>query len=319
MQKSFDGCISVAICTRNRSSSLNLTLESLSRMQSLEGASWELLIIDNGSTDSTDAVVANFVKRLPVRRIFEAKPGLSNARNRAVDEACGRYLVWTDDDVTVEPGWLAAYAAAFSEYPDAAIFGGKILPILLPPTPKWFKDELPQLSSLLAYRDFGANPVELDPKIGRVPFGANYAIRMKEQKAIRYDAALGAGSKLGLLGEEGQVICAILNAGAYGRWLPDSVVHHRIGPDRQTVSYVMKYYRSQGATAGHLDSLSEINLYFGLPRWLIKRLAARFLLYRFQRAVMPPRVWVKSLIDYAFSLGQAEYWRSIYQIRIENN
>ena len=66
--------------------------------------SWEVLIVNNNSTDHTDDVISEYVGRLPVRRELEPQAGKSNALNRAIDVAKGDYIVWIDDDVLVDAG-----------------------------------------------------------------------------------------------------------------------------------------------------------------------------------------------------------------------
>jgi hypothetical protein len=81
-----------------------------------------------------------------------------------VAEASGRYICWTDDDVEVDPEWLAAYWAAFQRHPQAAVFGGRITLCssrLRPTGSRALKDEWP-LRVLLAQRDFGTLPCPLD-------------------------------------------------------------------------------------------------------------------------------------------------------------
>jgi glycosyltransferase involved in cell wall biosynthesis len=92
--------ISVILCTRNRAASLDTALRSLTACATAD-LNWELLVIDNGSTDQTALVAASYHDRLPIRTILEPTAGLSHARNRGVAEATGEWLVWLDDDVTV--------------------------------------------------------------------------------------------------------------------------------------------------------------------------------------------------------------------------
>jgi len=120
--------VTVAICTWNRSQSLQHTLEGFARIAIPSETDWELLVVNNNCTDRTDEVIRVFQGRLPVRRIFEGRPGLSHARNRAIAEATGNYIIWTDDDVTVCEGWLSAYVDAFRRWPEAAIFGARLSP-----------------------------------------------------------------------------------------------------------------------------------------------------------------------------------------------
>src|SRR5436305_13472240 len=91
--------VTIAICTFNRAASLRRTLDSLAAMRVPADLGWEVVVVNNSCTDTTDAVIDSFVGRLPIRREFEKSAGQSHARNRAIDVAIGEYIIWTDDDV----------------------------------------------------------------------------------------------------------------------------------------------------------------------------------------------------------------------------
>src|SRR5687767_259622 len=110
--------LTVAICTWNRSELLSKSLQQLTRMQQ-PCAPWEVIVVNNGSTDETELVLDAFVDRLPLRRVFEPAPGQSHARNAAVRQASGDYVIWTDDDVLVDAAWLIAYERAIKRWPEA--------------------------------------------------------------------------------------------------------------------------------------------------------------------------------------------------------
>jgi glycosyltransferase involved in cell wall biosynthesis len=112
--------ISVCICTYNRSQSLARTLDSLS-IPTGDAASTEVLIVDNNCTDGTAQVVESFRNKLPILRVLETLQGLAHARNRAVAEFRGDLLLFTDDDVRLEAGWLAAYLEASRRFPEAQL------------------------------------------------------------------------------------------------------------------------------------------------------------------------------------------------------
>src|SRR5947209_7995559 len=126
----------VAICTWNRASLLARTLEQLTRVEHPAGA-WEVLVVNNDSTDDTERVLDSFADGLPLRRAFEPRAGLSHARNTAVGVATGDYIVWTDDDVLVSAGWLDAYRRAVERWPEAAVFGGPVRPRFEGTPPPW--------------------------------------------------------------------------------------------------------------------------------------------------------------------------------------
>ena len=246
--------VTAIICTRNRATQLSQVLESASHLVVPPGLSWEFIVVDNGSSDNTADVVRRYAGRLPLRIVREETPGLSNARNRGVAEARGDYICWTDDDVRLDPNWLAAYAAAFRRHPEAAVFGGRILPTLEGPTPAWFSKAMNRwpIATILAARDFGDEITPVTLKGGQEPYGANYALRALEQRRYKYNPSLGVSPAQKRVGEETDVIYKILTRGGNGWWVPDSKVHHIIPRGRQTLRYVYHYFFLSGETSAYL-------------------------------------------------------------------
>lgn len=121
-------CVTVIIIRWNRAASLAETLETLCCLRIPEGVQWECLVVDNRCTDNTGGVVSSFEGRLPIRRLVEATHGVSAARNCGLREALGDLILWLDDDIHVEQGWVEAYVEAANAWPRAAYFGGRILP-----------------------------------------------------------------------------------------------------------------------------------------------------------------------------------------------
>src|SRR6266852_3488848 len=129
--------ITIAICTWNRADLLRQTLEGMTRLLIPPEIDWELVVVNNNSTDATATVISEAANRLPIHGRFEPRQGKSHALNLAASEARGEYIVWTDDDVLVDQHWLAEYVAAFQRWPDASFFGGPIEPWLAAPSPVW--------------------------------------------------------------------------------------------------------------------------------------------------------------------------------------
>jgi glycosyltransferase involved in cell wall biosynthesis len=247
--------ITMIICTRNRAAQLSNVLDTATQLRVPTGLKWEFLVVDNGSTDATDRVVASYQDRLPLRLVREERAGLSNARNKGVAEAAGRYICWTDDDVELDPEWLAGYWAAFQRHPDVAVFGGPIIPVLEAPTSKWFAElsgEWP-VKILLAKRDFGEEPCPLDLPKGIIPFGANFAIRTGEQRKVLYEPGLGVSPNHRRIGEEAEVIFRVMASGAQGWWTPEAKVRHMISTQRQTWDYIYDYSAAYGETLAYLE------------------------------------------------------------------
>ena len=298
----------VVICTRNRADSLERTLGSLAGMEPPADLAWEVLIVDNGSTDHTSAVVGSFGEQLPISLTREENAGLSNARNHGVKRARGRYIVWTDDDVVVQSGWLAAYAAAFRRWPQSAVFGGKVRPVLEEPVPAWFSAARGELADLLAARDFGEISLPLGD--GCLPFGANYAVRTAEQLRFPYDPELGVAPGRNRMGEETKVIRAILGQGGTGFYVPEAAVEHMIPRSRQSFSYIAAYYRAHGETAALAERLPPGRTVGGLPPWLVRKIATAWALYTFARIGSAPPIYVRHLKTLAYFLGYAAFLKN---------
>jgi glycosyltransferase involved in cell wall biosynthesis len=278
---------------------------------------WEVLIVNNNSTDHTDDVISAYIGRLPVWREFEPRPGKSNAQNRAIDVAKGDYILWTDDDVVVDTGWLVAYVEAFRHWPEAAVFGGRITPRYEAPAEKWVIESEAVLVGPYAIRDFGdqVRPLSAEDE-DHFPFGANFAVRAAEQRAFRYDPELGPVPNRVRNHEETDLIHRLLVSGATGYWIPEAMVEHCIGRDRQTVRYIAAYYESWGETLAFRTSAATAtqSFWFSVPRRIWPRLLVWGVLYRVCRFVSPASVWVRYLEAYSWNKGICRYW---LQTRIE--
>lgn len=304
--------ITIAICTLNRAESLRRTLQSLASLRVPDGIDWEILVVNNNGNDHTDAVIASFADRLPVRREFEPQFGLSNARNRAVASARGDYIAWTDDDVVVDPQWLAAYADAFRRWPEAAAFGGPIIPLYERPVARWVIEGEGLLGGPYAIRNLGDAPIPLHGGDGREPYGANYALRSVEQRSYRYDPELGAAPGRRRYGEETDVVQRILRAGGSGYWVPGARVEHWIGHDRQTVGFVARHFLGNGETMAYHASLSGLDapFLFGAPRWLWGQLISGWIGYRLHSLISPAPVWLRYLSLHCRARGGIAFWRA---------
>jgi glycosyltransferase involved in cell wall biosynthesis len=239
--------ISVAICTFNRADSLARTLSSI--VEAEKPADWELLVIDNKSTDHTAAVVARFAESLPIRYLFESSQGLSHARNHAVSHALANVLLFTDDDVQIHGHWLKAYEYAFSAFPNAAFFGGRILPDWNDgQPPRWLKSEcLSLIDGVLVWYDRGSEtrPYRVQEPL---PFGASFAIRRSLISTVGgFRIDLGrTGSACGSA-EETEFLLRAKAAGAEGVYVGKAICWHAVDPKRLTLSSLFRH----GIAKGH--------------------------------------------------------------------
>jgi len=285
--------ITIAICTWNRSNLLDKTLNRFLLLNT-KGCLYELIIVNNNSTDNTEDIIDKYKNLLPIKRVFEPTPGLSNARNAAVNQAKGDYIIWTDDDVLVDADWLKAYIRAFEKWPDISVFGGPVNPCFEGTPPEWLKRGWDSVSDAYAIRNLGNKIIPLEKEGNRLPYGANFAVRMSEQDKFLYNPALGVNQGEILLGEETEVILSIFNAGYSGIWVPDARVNHWLPKSRQTIAYLREYYEACGFMfAKNLQTSQSLNI-FGIPRWFIRIMIQSYIAHFFNRIFRPPEVWIAS-------------------------
>jgi glycosyltransferase involved in cell wall biosynthesis len=294
--------IDVAICTWNRSSLLAPTLERLRQIQVPHHVDWQVIVVDNNSTDNTAATLQSFAERLPLRTAFEPRPGLSNARNRAIAETRGDYLVWTDDDVLVDRRWLVAYSQAFERYPTAAFFGGPIEPWFEGTPPRWLAEHWQDVAQAFAVRELGDVPFAFDGS--QVPYGANCAFKADVQRRYPYDPSLGRRPGVSLSGDETQVMRQMLADGLTGWWVPEARVRHYIPRHRQSLRYLRQIFGGQGEVLGRHLSTSDAPRLFGRPRWLWRKAVTAEARFWRIRATSGPEVWLTELIETARAWGE---------------
>ncbi len=235
--------ITIAICTFNRASSLRKTLASIAACRVPAGLPCELVVVDNASTDDTRAVVGEFSAALPLRYIFEPAQGLSHARNRAIAETGNSsLLLFTDDDVRVEPEWIAAFAAAADAHPEADFFGGCVKPLFEGGRPGWLHDEnMDLLDGLFVNYDPGSESRWILPG-AILPVGASMGFRrdcFAGGNFFRTDLGVN-GRSLGR-GEDTEFLSRLLQSGRRGYYVAGALSRHEIAPERRTFRYAFRY------------------------------------------------------------------------------
>lgn len=238
-----DIAYTVALCTHNHADRLVRTLADLRSLRQPE-ASWEFLIIDNGCRDATPELLAHHAwpSGWQVRVVREEKLGLSNARNRAIAEARGDYVIFMDDDETPDPDWLCAYERLIRAHaPDA--FGGRIRVLFEDKRPVWLKDELLGFLGELNRAD-GIVPLT-DPY---TPFyGGNFGFRKAVcEKIGLFDAMLGRKGSDNTGGEEVDFYRRLLATGLRVWWTPEAIIHHRIQAEKLSRGYFLDLHYRMG-------------------------------------------------------------------------
>ena len=232
--------ISVIVCTYNRCQSLAKALQDIAASKIPGSVEWEVLVVDNNSNDQTRQVVQEFCLRYPgrFRYIFEARQGLSHARNTGIREAQGDILAFTDDDVILDPMWLQNLTASLHDGSWAGA-GGRIVPVWPGPLPRWLSTDDPHTMGPFVAFDLGTEAVALT----RPPYGANMAFRREAFESFgnfRTDLGPRPGSEIRR--DDIEFGNRLLAAGKQLRYEPSAVVHHPAPAHRLNQKFVLRWW-----------------------------------------------------------------------------
>jgi len=244
--------ISVIIPTFNRSSFLKDALESICD-QNIRPDEYEIIVIDNGSTDNTKKVVNRIRQRNRknyIKYIYEPEPGLLAGRHRGAFEANGDILVYVDDDIKADKEWLKVIKKTFDTYPDVQLVGGKILPEFEIDPPDWIRffwsdNRLSNVCGELSLLDLGNKVCNINPNF---IWGANFSIKkldLFELGGFHPDALPKNLLHFRGDGETGLTIKA-REKGYKAIYQPNALIYHKIPASRLTYEYFEYRHFIQG-------------------------------------------------------------------------
>jgi glucosyl-dolichyl phosphate glucuronosyltransferase len=233
--------------------------------------SWELIVVDNNSSDSTKRCVSEFEREspMPVRYIFEGRQGKPFALNTGIQNATGEILLFTDDDVIVSRDWLANIVNTFKDA-NCIGLGGKIVPVWPDRKPAWFQTDGPYgLMSAIANYDLGE--VECELTLANPPFGANAAFhRTAFERYGHYRTDLWPSDRKGY-GEDTEFARRLIRSGEKLTYSPTAVVYHHLEPQRTRKRYFQLWHFEYGKSLIKLEAnVPSAVRYFGVPRYVIR-------------------------------------------------
>jgi GT2 family glycosyltransferase len=238
--------LSVIIPTLNRCALLRNAILS-AREQTLPADRYEIIVVDNGSTDDTAKLIRQIGRSSDksVRYVYESRLGLHNARHAGARAALSDLLVFTDDDATFERRWLESYVGAFHIHSKMVAAAGPILPIWEMTPPQWIlkcighRERFPIFSLMKPYKEFRLNSKEIF-------FGVNLAIR----RCVLFEVGGFNPEAFGDIwlgdGETG------LNRKLWSRHMlvghvPGAIAYHHIPAERMTLEYFCRRMANEGA------------------------------------------------------------------------
>jgi glycosyltransferase involved in cell wall biosynthesis len=293
--------ISAIICTHNRDQYLGAAIDSLLNQDF--DHDFEVVVIDNASSDRTREVVEARLPNPRLKYIYEPVTGLSVARNRGALESKSQILAYLDDDAVASPQWLRVLYQAYQENQKLGVAGGKVTLLwadgMAPPT--WLSENL--AGNLGAY-DLGSSIKYIDEP-GLTPRGLNYSIRREFLEQIGgFDLNLGRVGKNLLSNEELRTTELALELGWRVAYLPEALVAHNVAPERVKRSWFLSRGWWQGISECYREQLAGRAGWGQLSRGG-ERLARG--LWRSLKFANDPAV---SFDNFAYAYGQIGYLKA---------
>ncbi len=206
-------------------------------------------------------------------------------------------MIWTDDDVEVDIHWLTAYTTAIQKFQNSIFFGGPIQPVFASGQPSWIQENWEKLKGCFAERQLGETSFPFSRN--KLPYGANFAIRTDIQKQNPFNTELGRQGDSVVGHDEITLFHNLLEQGYEGHWIPSARLSHMIGPERQTASYIRKYFIGQGRmlVASGQQWNSNAKQLARQSRW-------ELFCSRIKRLIANSDTWTSHLICSALAEGQ---------------
>ena len=221
--------ISVLIATHNRANILGETLDAIAGVRS-DDVEYEVIVIDNNSTDKTRQVVEERVELLPLLYLFEETPGKNAALNAAIERYdLGEIVVFTDDDVVPQHDWFDVILESTQHRSEYDVFGGRVDLLWPDGEVPWWARKLSEEGWAFARQDLG--PASVEYPISRTPCGPNFWIRRSLlDSGYRFDENIGPRPKDRIMGGESTFLFTLYRDGYRALFIPDSIVGHRVLP-----------------------------------------------------------------------------------------
>ena len=291
--------LSIIICSYNRASYISDALTSLYN-QSSELDNFEVIIVDNNSTDNTKEVYVIWRQTNMNGQftfISETKQGASFARNTGATIAKGEWVCFMDDDAVATPNYVENILKHIQNKPDAVGFGGRIIPKYIPSEPKWMSY---YVSSLIGNFDYA--PIACAFENGKYPLESNMIVKKSVYDQIGgFNVNLpGVVGTLRIGGEGKELFYKILALGHIIYYDPAICVHHVVEVKKLTSEYM--YRVASGIGRGEKTrtlAISKAAYLIKVLEYFLKLGAAVILGFKYALQFTPSKIWpiVKFRID----------------------
>ncbi len=264
--------VSIVLCTWNNAAQLDRMLTAMRDSNIPSGLKWELIVVNNNSTDHTKQIAAKHREYLPVVHVFEAEQGESPARNTGLRAAHGKLIISTDDDVRPDPQWIKQYWQAFCDQPENTFFGGLVRCEYDGPAPD--PKLLQYAPASVRGTNFGGKARVLRKDESFI--APNWACpRAAFQQVGGYDTDLGLNPNLPYprTGTETDMMRRLHDHGWQARYLPSASLTHLVASHKTSLKHIGSYRRA----GGFYDQYLQLD--HGVPRhtppWMYREAVAR--------------------------------------------
>lgn len=253
----------VAIPTYNGASRLPELLERLHAQVGTEYLSWEIIVVDNNSSDRTAQVIQSYQEKwqrpYPLKYAFEARQGAAYARKRAIELASGSLIGFLDDDNYPMSNWVAAAYVFSQKYPQAGAYGSQIHPDWEVEPPQNFS----RISPFLAITERGNLPLLYNPRNNLLPPSAGLVVRRQAWvESVPINPILtGRNTKSMLTSEDLEMLSYIQKSGWQVWYNPEMEIYHRIPKFRLEKDYLIPFFRGIGLSR-YITRMINIKPYY---------------------------------------------------------
>lgn len=283
--------VSVVICSYNRAAYIGGALDSLYQ-QTATLSDFEVIVVDNNSTDGTDQVFEKWRAAHPDGSFYytiETQQGASFARNKGAQLAKGAWLCFMDDDAIATPEYIQNILRHTQEHPDVLGFGGKIIPKYIPAEPKWMSY---YVSSLVGNFDYA--PIACAFENGKYPLESNMIMKKSAFDLVGgFNVAIpGVVGTLRIGGEGKELFYKIIALGEKIYYDPSLLVYHVVEVEKLTPSYMYRVASGIGrGERARTKAISQKAYLLKIFEYIIKLGASIVLGIKYTLQLHPAKCW----------------------------
>lgn len=268
--------ISIIIPTYNNSKILRKTLENISKINTVQDISYEIIVVNNNSTDDTQQVLDILSKEFPIKSFFQPQQGISHAKNTGIINSTGKLVIFTDDDIRPDINWMSAYWKAYCNNPDGYFWGGSVVSEFesIAPSKELLRYAPPSVRGL----DLGPNERLIDQH--EYFIGASWACTRETLEnfgLFNIELGLNPSKKAVMVGEETELMERLRKKGYQSLYLPNATVHHFVPTKKTTLKHIADRNEALGYFR-EAKNIKELPKY-KTPKWVYRSIIENFTKY----------------------------------------